>query len=315
MNDNGYGYYGSGRGQNRRGQGRGRGRGGRGRHQNTQRDYLGQRGHDRHDHRGSASHSSASGLNNWWTFDTIRELSKLSSHGVLDRVQNEQRAFIKAFQYERFLDMRNMKFLIGILHGLSCSSTDSSLSARFISEVFDNCAAFMMKLKEYIQTSMKCHQLRPVIELGKFCITHIPQSTVFAFPQSELRDAMDSLPDCDAALTKIFSEYDTTFSEKKAEFIIRRKAEIATHAASSDRAAAPDINPHDLEPPDDFRMIEILPQPGEIKNNQEKPFLRPNLTKGSYRSWDHYLDVQFRLLREDFMGPLREGIHNYLQGK
>ena len=306
MDHNGYG---RGRGQNRRGQGRGRGRGGRERHQNTPRDNVGHR-----DGRGHDRVSSAGSFNNWWTFDTIRELSKLSSQDIMDRVQNEQRAFIKAFQYDRFLEMRNIRFLVGILHGLSRSASDSSLSARFISEVFDNCSAFMMKLKEYIQTSMKCYQLRPIIELGIFCITNIPQSTVFAFPQSELRDTIDNLPDCDADLTKIFSDYDTTFREKKAEFIKRRREEIAVRA-SSGQAAAPDINPHDLEPPNDFRMIEILPQPEEIKNNHEKPFLRPNLTKGSYRSWDHYLDVQFRLLREDFMGPLREGIHNFLQGK
>lgn len=28
---------------------------------------------------------------------------------------------------------------------------------------------------------------------------------------------------------------------------------------------------------------------------------------------DHYLDVQFRLLREDFIRPLREGIRDYLR--
>ena len=35
--------------------------------------------------------------------------------------------------------------------------------------------------------------------------------------------------------------------------------------------------------------------------------------KGTYENLDHYLDVQFRLLREDFVGPLRDGISNYMQ--
>ncbi len=38
------------------------------------------------------------------------------------------------------------------------------------------------------------------------------------------------------------------------------------------------------------------------------------MLKGSMRAaWEHYLDVQFRLLREDFVGPLREGISNYVE--
>ncbi|XP_068745884.1 NFX1-type zinc finger-containing protein 1-like isoform X4 [Montipora capricornis] len=38
------------------------------------------------------------------------------------------------------------------------------------------------------------------------------------------------------------------------------------------------------------------------------PFLRKNIVKGSYCNVEHYLDIQFRLLREDFLRPLREGI-------
>lgn len=55
----------------------------------------------------------------------------------------------------------------------------------------------------------------------------------------------------------------------------------------------------------------MLPAPEEIKHHDRKPFLRSNKIKGSYDNWDHYLDVQFRLLREDFVAPLRSGIHGY----
>lgn len=36
--------------------------------------------------------------------------------------------------------------------------------------------------------------------------------------------------------------------------------------------------------------------------------ISPAINKGAYQSVEHYLDVQFRLLREDYFGPLREGI-------
>ncbi|XP_068724766.1 uncharacterized protein [Montipora capricornis] len=62
------------------------------------------------------------------------------------------------------------------------------------------------------------------------------------------------------------------------------------------------------KPPDDFRYIPICPTNKEI-TNRERPFLRTNIIKGRYENAEHYLDVQFRLLREDFLEPLREGIH------
>ncbi|XP_049773523.1 NFX1-type zinc finger-containing protein 1-like [Schistocerca cancellata] len=71
-----------------------------------------------------------------------------------------------------------------------------------------------------------------------------------------------------------------------------------------------------LQPPDNFRHYSIFPTAEDFAN---KPFLRPSIIKGAYIDVEHYLDVQFRLLREDFVGPLREGISQYmehcLQGK
>ncbi|XP_044269806.1 NFX1-type zinc finger-containing protein 1-like isoform X2 [Tribolium madens] len=63
------------------------------------------------------------------------------------------------------------------------------------------------------------------------------------------------------------------------------------------------------QPPDDFRQISVYPTPAEIVGG--RGFLRENIVKGPYQNVNHYLDVQFRLLREDFVGPLRDGINNY----
>ena len=68
------------------------------------------------------------------------------------------------------------------------------------------------------------------------------------------------------------------------------------------------INKVREKPPNDFRDIPISPTTKEI-TTQERPFLRKNISKGRYDNVEHYLDVQFRLLREDFLDPLREGIH------
>ena len=62
------------------------------------------------------------------------------------------------------------------------------------------------------------------------------------------------------------------------------------------------------KPPNDFRDLPICPTNEEMAS-QERPFLRKNISKGRYDDVEHYLDVQFRLLREDFLEPLREGIY------
>ena len=65
----------------------------------------------------------------------------------------------------------------------------------------------------------------------------------------------------------------------------------------------------EVEPPDDFRQISIFPTTADLNNF--KPFLRKNLVNGNYKDLDTYLDIQFRLLREDFVRPLRDGIRTF----
>ena len=63
-------------------------------------------------------------------------------------------------------------------------------------------------------------------------------------------------------------------------------------------------------PPDSFRLVNISPTGDELLTNSA-PFLRKNKDIGSYIDLDHYLDVQFRLLHEDFVAPLRESIQEF----
>ena len=67
----------------------------------------------------------------------------------------------------------------------------------------------------------------------------------------------------------------------------------------------------DQEPPEDFRTISIFPTKEDF---EKKPFLRENLIGQSYKNLETYLDVQFRLNREDFIKPLKDGIQDYKEG-
>ena len=63
-------------------------------------------------------------------------------------------------------------------------------------------------------------------------------------------------------------------------------------------------------PTDNFRHLSVIPTLGDISTDQSGS-LRKNKIKGRYHDIEHYLDVQFRLLREDFLRPLRDGIKHY----
>ena len=78
--------------------------------------------------------------------------------------------------------------------------------------------------------------------------------------------------------------------------IIRRKLKSAQNQDESE-----------LEPPENFRQLSVILHSVDL-NIHCKPFLRVNVVDGSYKGLEHYLDVQFRLLREDFIIPLRDGI-------
>lgn len=65
------------------------------------------------------------------------------------------------------------------------------------------------------------------------------------------------------------------------------------------------------EEQEDFRTIPIYPTHAEF-HQDKKPFLRQNVTSQSYMSTHLYLDTHFRLMREDFVRPLRDGIQYLL---
>ncbi|XP_077301611.1 uncharacterized protein LOC143922260 [Arctopsyche grandis] len=64
------------------------------------------------------------------------------------------------------------------------------------------------------------------------------------------------------------------------------------------------------EPPNNFRELSIKPDMKEI-SSINSVFLRQNIVDGEYYSVDHYLDVQFRLLKEDYLSTVRTAIQSY----
>jgi len=64
-------------------------------------------------------------------------------------------------------------------------------------------------------------------------------------------------------------------------------------------------------PPNSITDFSIVPKRDDV-TNAGKIFLRPNQILTPYASLEKYRDVQFRLMMEDFMSPLRHAILNML---
>ena len=100
-------------------------------------------------------------------------------------------------------------------------------------------------------------------------------------------------------------------AKKVEDFEIAKDAAMEALQRKETRKRGETVDEDSLTPPDDFRQMSVFPTMEDL-DKEDLPFLRKNKALGGYTSVDHYLDVQFRLLREDFVYPLREGIAAYL---
>ena len=137
--------------------------------------------------------------------------------------------------------------------------------------------------------------IQSLIKVFRRYLTHLPSSYA-DLPYDKLKEALDqSSIDGKDDLQRELED----FKQVRDNIIIAER-----HQKHGRRY----INRTGQKPPNDFRNVPICPTSKEI-TSQERPFLRENISKGRYEDAEHYLDVQFRLLREDFLEPLREGIY------
>ncbi|KAM4691833.1 NFX1-type zinc finger-containing protein 1 [Rhinophrynus dorsalis] len=97
---------------------------------------------------------------------------------------------------------------------------------------------------------------------------------------------------------------------------LERLTDIIHHLQDKRREGTLRVDTHMVIGPDvpieNYRNISVYPNYNEI-HGDEKPFLRPNTLKSKFENTGLYLDTHFRLLREDFVRPLRDGIQEILQ--
>ena len=134
--------------------------------------------------------------------------------------------------------------------------------------------------------------LKNLAEIFLALIQRLGEAIVHRLPLPQLSNSLDVLKE--ENLIK-----DACELEKKLHQVKELKNEVIRRAKSAhDQQSGP-------EPPQNFRELSVIPQAADLCF---KPFLRENIVDRKFKDLDHYLDVQFRLLKEDFVMYLRDGI-------
>ena len=250
---------------------------------------------------------------------SIKELSSIAKCSS-DEVVNDLNANLKGFQ-QSLNDCYSLKTedskdhyvntVLIIIHKVS-DSTDKETSSKILGEFLsERCSNFHQLLSEYVKKQafetlsmnfrLKLSQLCKIFEM---LLREFPASAWSVLPIEDLSEVSESLSLPEELVSKIID-------------LKTRRNQIREHFKQMQANALKKSVPKHIDNDDWdvslYRAIPILPSIDEVCNSTP-PILRSNIIQGSYKSWEHYYDVQFRLLREDFVAPLRRGIQSFLQG-
>ncbi len=171
-----------------------------------------------------------------------------------------------------------------LLRLMSMINTSGFLNSHFIKFTYNvTIVKKTLKVIERLFQLMPTHTL-PTVEL----ICTLLQDSLPLYPESErveVAEMLDKLQKEKEGIVEMIQTGSIPRSEKEA-------AEMPTE-----------------EPPENFRNVSDIPTPEELRGVQEI-FLRKNIVDKAYQNVEQYLDIQYRLLRMDFLSPLKEGIMN-----
>ena len=253
--------------------------------------------------RGRGSEEDAEPLTTSFAYLRHSDIAALACSPASDIVKcvtDNEIAFVSAYSHPpNCTNQQVLKHLVKILYVL-VESNDELYAPPILAQILSQAEPFLRQLNIFIacmaiekKESENVQYLQYLVCIGTFVIERIPTS-VEAFPY-ELLCSVSESPHLRQRMAHL---------KPKMELM---RGKLVVSKVERQR--------QDPEPPECFRDIQVLPQPLELNPESQKPFLRANITIGSYKNWDHYLDVQYRLLREDFMGPLREGICSLHEGE
>ena len=229
------------------------------------------------------------------TIPQFLQLCDASPETIAIELLHDLKSFQKVILNSKRIGERkeDMFKVLSILSKLTkVDGAKQNMANRVLAETFNSRSCqFCFKLQEYVQILRSIAEFAFVINLFDAIMKLLPSSWE-VLPIENLRDAI--------------SRYAPTLSDNTTY--------LSMLAVYKDAKQTVTVDNTDLKKEySEYRNIAILPTTLEI-NEILPPKLHPNIVEGSYDSWEHYYDVQFKLLREDFVAPLRRGVCGYREG-
>lgn len=225
--------------------------------------------------------------------ELLREQSGYQLYLQQDEVRNESLILLIRVLARACLAKSNKQNLID-LFCMTCEQKFMDRLCAFsmtIKRQYPNEAStFFLNLHIFLETyasAMTTNAIDRITDLTDACISALGILQDQGFVAAEIKEKYEELQ-------KMLSEAREKWT--------REKSQASTHRGRYEMDG--------MEPPDDFRELPVLPVPYDL-SKQQRPFLRRNIVEGKYKDGQHYLDIQFRLLREDFVRPLRNGINDF----
>ena len=245
----------------------------------------------------------------------IQGLKGFSSDDLVDAIENDLKQFQTFINSDCNDDLKELSTVISILVQLSQCSVDKKEAAnRVLAEcISDRCEQFHLRLLRSVQQvshKQDRHSINHVLLLVNLCCALLDQfhyAAMTVLPVMDIQREVQTLVRANPSEAKL---------QSADEELSVRIDQIATSEIDLGQVEGKPIHGHSHEDEEElytFSTTIILPDPDELRS-REVPKLTPNIIEGRYKSWDHYYNTQFHLLREDFVAPLRQGICDYMMG-
>lgn len=244
-------------------------------------------------------------------FKRLEELCDKEPSEIIFVMSNKTNGFMDLFKQNKEPDWI---FLLMKVSAKVCSSEYMQNKISLLTEL--TCNQFFNHIKSYILSTPteknhnRCNNMNTFYE---DCLV-VFKSIVILFPKTAEEKLKEIIVSSNIALTgiKTYSDHikinETTIVEMNELLQKLNETKLTDELKLKEKSMIENMV-QTMPPPENFRELTVYPTVNDLEFGE--PFLRPNISTGAYQNIEHYLDVQFRLLREDFIAPLREGIHFY----
>ena len=218
-------------------------------------------------------------------------------------IANELLHDLKSFQKvilnsDRVREREDMVKIIVILLKLTMANgpEEKTKAGRVLAETFNQRSSqFCFKLQQYVHEITNIEEIKIVIALFDATLKLMPSSWEY-LPIGNLTNAITKYAPTLGSDVTYLSMISIYQDAQRSPMMEKRVDIVSTKEDYSE-----------------YRTIPILPSTSEI-NKMLPPMLRANIVEGRYNNWEHYYDTQFKLLKEDFVAPLRRGVCGFREG-